>query len=275
MDLPTLALATFQAVMSFLLINSRSLLPEYMLAERFARNGIFKGRGFPDAEVPAPYVARLRARERTAALVSALTLVPALAASGLLPDPMQAFPLLVSVAFVGRAVTLAVLGAREALRAAAGPRVSRGRVVLLTDLVPAWVIALVVAVQVAFVVAATVFVDGPAWQPWGLGGGLGLTVATLGLAAWLARQPQAAEGPEALAWSDSERREYVVQLLSIGPLVTMMLGALLLRVAEGPVGVLVWANFGVVMIALLIADVASRRHASQRLATRETIDARR
>lgn len=275
MNLPAIIFAVFAAVLGVLLANSRALLPDYMLAERFARNGILKGQGFPDADAPAAFVARLKARERIAAIASAVAVVPAIAAVVRLPEPTMAFPLMVSVAFTARIVMLAVLGAREALQGDGGRRISRGRVVTLTDLVPAWAVAVLVGVQVLFVAAATLLVSGPAWQPWALGASLVLTAGAVALAAWLARQPQRAEDAVALAWSDAMRREDVVLLLALGPLVAMMVGALLLGFeTQGPTGVVVWANFVVVAVAAAVADAASRRRGA-RLVTREFADADR
>lgn len=66
-------------------------------------------------------------------------------------------------------------------------------------------------------------------------------------------------------------------LLTLGPIATMVLGSLLLGgdTAQGPVGILVWANFVVVMVAVLVVETASRRRATARLGAGEVSGARR
>ena len=277
MDIGLFIFGLVQAGVAFLLANGRALLPEETLRERFVRNGIFKALGTPDADAPEGFVRRLRDREGRASVVSALAMLPGLTTLGALPNPSAAFPILVSLAYAGRLLALAVLGAREASAAADGPRVSRGRVVTLADHVPAWAIGVIVALQVAFVVAAAWLVTGPGWHPWALFASLVLTAACVAGAAWLARQPQRAEDATELAWSDSVRREDVVALLTLGPTATMVLGSLLLGgdTAQGPVGILVWANFVVVMVAVLVVETASRRRATARLGAGEVSGARR
>ena len=271
-----LIFAVFIAALGVTLANSRALMPDYMLAERFVRHGVFKGHGHPDADAPAQFVARVRARERTAVLFSVLMVIPAIAFVLRLPQPTMGLPVMAAVAVAARGVTLAVLGAHEARQSADGPRVSRGRVVGLADLVPLWAVAVIVFAQVGSTAAATLLVDGPAWLPWALGGSIVVTAATGAMAAWLARQPQRAEDAIALAWSDSFRREDVVGLLMLGRLVTLLVCALLIGFpASGPVGIVAWGAMAVIGATLIIADSASRRRASQRLGQPGFSDAHR
>lgn len=253
---------TMQGVIAFLVINSRSMLPDSMTSERFARNGILRGGGFPKADAPADFQARLVAREKFAVRASAIAVAVAIVAVALSwTFGNVAFLVLFNAALIGRTVPLAILGARDALVAGPGVRVSRGRRVTLADFVPLWAVAAVLAVQAAAVGTTVVLAGGAPWSWWLLGVIAVLTAGSMTLATWVAAQPQAAASGTELLWADAVRREGVAALLGLGGLASMVAFA----VAEfAPDPVRIGACVALV-VAYLLLELGSMRRMRRRL----------
>ena len=155
MDLASLVFALVIGALAVTMVNAQALVTDDVRRERYARHGVLKPGGAPDADAPAGFIEREKRAERLALVGSAvLTAVAAVALVVLrFPDFQSVSFLLLSAAFVGRTVVLAVLAAREAFtRVGRGQRVSRGGVRGLAQRVPVWAWAVVTLAQVVFLV---------------------------------------------------------------------------------------------------------------------------
>ena len=278
MDLASLVFALVIGALAVTMVNAQALVTDDVRRERYARHGVLKPGGAPDADAPAGFIEREKRAERLALVGSAvLTAVAAVALVVLrFPDFQSVSFLLLSAAFVGRTVVLAVLAAREAFtRVGRGQRVSRGGVRGLAQRVPVWAWAVVTLAQVVFLVLYVPQSGAlrPELQGWVVGvavASLVVTVAGWIGAWWLARQPQLASDVNELAWSDQARSGHLAALLLAGPqlAIAVMVSAFFsadapLRAGVGSLPLLAWAYLVFSALVGLLAAATRRRHAAK------------
>ena len=226
MDGYGIAFAVLLGAMAVVLANVQAFASDAVRRERYVRGGVLKPGDTPDVDATAAFIAREKARERLALAGSAVVVAVAAVALALAgpPPTVQAVGFVVlTAAFFGRAVVIAVLGAREALdNRAPGPRASHGRVGSLGDYVSVLPWGLAAVLHLAFLAAYVPrsLALRPDLAGWVLALGSISLIALVGawlLALWVARQPQLAASAGELAWSDAIRSRDLTGLLLTGP----------------------------------------------------------
>lgn len=266
-------------------VNIAAFLPYDVLAERYRVRGVLRLSPAPQANAPTGFAERIRRRERKAMLGSAIATAgtAVLVLTVLLPSaPLALWFLLWMAAFLGRAVVLAVLGAREAIEPSAGPRVSRGGVLTLGERVALpwwWVLA---AVQGVFLVAY--LAASRPLTPWvAVVAAVSAAASAAGLvfARWLAAQPQGAGSAAELAWSDVVRQRDLVTILIAGPVLAFGVTVTAFAQSSGgatndPVFPLALYAWGYLPVAgLLMALLGRSSRLRQAALAAEAADARR
>ena len=269
MDAYGVAFSVLIGAMAVVFANVRAFQSDEVRRERYVRNGVLKSSDTPTADAPTAFIQREASRERQALIGSAiLTLVGVVVLAVAGPPTMQAIAFVVMCsAFLGRSVVLAVLAAREALRLrSGGPRVSHGAVWGVGARLNRLPYLLATALQLIFLifyVPASLALR-PDVAGWVMALAVLSVVASVGgwvLAAWVARQPQAAADPVELAWSDAGRRRDLSAILVVGPVLAA--GVLVSAFTYGgggptgtPVGYLPWLAFGYMVAAIALTIVA-------------------
>lgn len=288
MDPYAIAFSVLLGPMAVVFANVRSFASPEVRRERYVRGGVLAPGDAPAVDAPAAFIAREAARERTAlvgsAVLTALAVV-GLAVAGAPTAQAVAFVVLCT-AFLGRALVIAVLAAREALHArTTGPRVSRGAVRALGDQVAVWPFVLATAAHALFLglyVPASWSLR-PELAGWVLAVAAVSAAASVGgwvLAAWVARQPQLAADAAELAWSDAARRRDLTAILLVGPLLAVgVTVSAFTYTGSGstgdPVGHLPALAFGYLGCAVVLLIVAAVQERRARRTHPEVSDARR
>lgn len=270
MDAYAIAFSILLGGMAVAFANATALQPTEVRRERYVRHGVLKGADTPDADASAGFMAREASRERQALVGSAVaTLVGLLVLAVVGAPTVQAIAFVVlSAAFLGRGVVLAVLTAREALRERTpGPRVSHGAVRGIgaqLNRVPFMVVGLAQILFLALYVPQSLALrpDVSGWVVTFAVASVVASVAAWALAAWVARQPQLAADATELAWSDAARRRDLTAILLTGPVLAFGVAISAFSYGGGgsmgdPVGSLPAFAFGYLGVGLLVAIVAA------------------
>lgn len=275
MDIYAVVYAVLIGAMAVGLANSSALQGDNARRERYLRDGVLRPGDTPRTDAPEGFIAREAARDRRALLGSVVLVVAAIALLFVVEVPTvqtMAFVILLA-AFLGRAVVVAVLAAREAYTAGArGPRVSRGGVQGIAERLLFWPYAALAVAQLVFLglylpQSLRLREDLAGWVT-------GIAVVSLvalvggwALAWWVARQPQLAATVDELAWSDASRRRDLGTLLMVGPLVAFGVsisafaygGGGSVGEAVGSLSVLA-VGYALIVLGIAVAGWAARRN---------------
>lgn len=281
MDVYAIAFSTLMGGMALVFANASTFASDEVRRERYVRHGVLRAGDAPDSDASAAFIAREKQRERQALLGSAVVTGLAIVGVAVLgaPTGQTMWFVVLWVAFMGRALVMAALAAREARQPTVGPRVSRGELRPLVAWLPVWPWVALGVAQAAFLAAYVP--QSLALRPDMVGWVLGLAVASVlgavlgwGLAWWVARQPQLAADAGELAWSDTVRRRDLIAMLLTGP--ALAFGVMVSAFSydgEGsmgdPVGSLPALAFGYLGVFAVLAGVGA--FLGRRRAAREVV----
>lgn len=266
MDAYGIAFSTLFGGMAVAFANATALQSAEVRRERYVRHGVFKGADTPNADASAGFITREASRERQAIVGSAVLTLAGVVVLAVVGAPtVQAIAFVVmTAAFLGRGIVIAVLTAREALRERApGPRVSHGGVRGIGAQLNRVPFVLIGAAQLVFL--ALYVPQSLALRPdvsgWVLTFAIASVVASVAawaLAAWVARQPQLAADATELAWSDAARRRDLAAILLTGPVLAFGVAISAFSYGGGgpmgdPVGALPGFTFGYLGFAIMLA----------------------